>query len=102
MITEFFHSNPRAEAFGRLNEIMKSGTVRLIGAVCYVTNDGCTLLKANIESSRVPGLSSSQVIMKSAPSGRSTTYADKHPGNSTSTVSPKKGPKPPKATFSRA
>jgi hypothetical protein len=55
MITEFFHSNPRAEAFGRLNEIMKSGTVRLIGAVCYVTHDGCALLKANIERFKSPG-----------------------------------------------
>lgn len=55
MITEFYHSNPRAEAFGRLNEIMKSGTVRLIGAVCYVTNDGCDLLEANIERFKNPG-----------------------------------------------
>lgn len=55
MITEFFHTNPRAEAFGRLNDIMKGGTVRLIGAVCYVTHDGCTLLKANIERFKSPG-----------------------------------------------
>lgn len=55
MITEFFHSNPRAHAYGRLDDIMSRGTVRLMGAVCYVTLDGCSLLKANIDRFKKEG-----------------------------------------------
>lgn len=55
MITEFFHPNPRTQAYGRLNEIMRGGTVRLIGAVCYVTSDGCALLEANIDNFKTEG-----------------------------------------------
>lgn len=49
MFTEFFNQVPRAEAYGRLNAVMASGTVCLQGAVCYVTEEGCRLLEENIE-----------------------------------------------------
>jgi hypothetical protein len=49
MITEFFHQQPRAHAYGRLSSVMNSGTVSLRGAVCYVTEEGCRLLEENIE-----------------------------------------------------
>jgi hypothetical protein len=49
MITEFFHQQPRAHAYGRLSSVMNSGTVSLRGAVCYVTEEGCRLIEENIE-----------------------------------------------------
>ena len=54
MHTEFFNLHPRAEAYGRLNSVMASGTVCLQGSVCYVTEEGCRLLQDNIERFKLP------------------------------------------------
>ena len=55
MFTEFFHQQPRAQAYARLTSIMDSGTVLLRGAVCYVTEEGCRLLEENIERFKTEG-----------------------------------------------
>lgn len=55
MQTEFFHSDKRAEAYGRLDEILRSATVMLKGAVCYVTKEGCDLLENNIGRLKTDG-----------------------------------------------
>ncbi len=54
MFTEFFNSQPRDEAYARLNSVMASGTICLQGAVCYVTEEGCRLLQENIERFKLP------------------------------------------------
>jgi hypothetical protein len=55
MHSEFFHEKTRAEAYGRLAQIMNSGTVKLMGAVCYVTAEGCKLLESNVGRFKNPG-----------------------------------------------
>jgi hypothetical protein len=54
MLTEFFHKEPRKEAYRRISEVMASGTVCLQGAVCYVTKEGCLLLDDHIERFKLP------------------------------------------------
>jgi hypothetical protein len=55
MHSEFFHEKPRAEAYDRLKAVMARGTVCLRGAVCFVTEEGCRLLRENIALFRLPG-----------------------------------------------
>lgn len=49
MKTEFFHSRIRESARSRMSEVMASGSSRLIGAFCYVTQAGAKLISENIQ-----------------------------------------------------